>query len=96
MNTKANTTSKILVKALTELYPIHQLYYTSYTSFQTFVSIEDAFKAFSRPVLKMSSTCLQRSHFTSSKKSWKRLEDTSKMSYKDIWEDQKLLHWRGL
>ena len=39
-------------------------------------------------VLKTSSTSLQRNNFTSSKTSWRRLED--------VLEDEKLLRWRRL
>ena len=41
-----------------------------------------------RHVLKTSSTRLQRNNFTSSKTSWRRLED--------VLEDEKLLRWRRL
>ena len=51
---------------------------------QTFVRLETS----SRHVLKTSSTRLQRNNFTSSKTSWRRLED--------VFEDEKLFRWRRL
>ena len=42
---------------------------------QTFVGFQDVLKTSSRYVLKTSSTRLQRNNFTSSKTSWRRLQD---------------------
>ena len=65
----------------------------------------------SRHVLKTSSTRVQRNNFTSSKKSWRRLEDVLQRRFEDVlktpWrplarrledvlEDEKLLRWRRL
>ena len=49
---------------------------------QTFVGLQDVLKTSSRHVLKTSSTRLQRNNFTSSKTSWRRLEDVFKTSHK--------------
>ena len=54
-------------------------------------------------VLKTSSTRLQRNNFTSSKTSWRRLEDvlrpsckTSSRRLQDVAEDEKSLRWRRI
>ena len=45
-------------------------------------------------VLKTSSTRLQRKNFTSSKTSWKRVEDVLQRRFEDVLEDEKFLRWR--
>ena len=56
-----------------------------------------------RHILKTSSIRLQRNNFSSSKTSWRRLEDVLKTSHKTSWrrlegilEDEKLLRWRRI
>ena len=76
---------------------------------QTFVGLQDVLKTSSRHALKTSSTSLQRNNFTSSKTSWRRLEDVLRTRLEDVLktfsrpltrrlqdvlEDEKLLRWR--
>ena len=53
---------------------------------QRFVGLQDVLKTSSRHVSKMSSTPLLRNSFTSSKTSWRRLEDVFKTSRKTSWK----------
>ena len=71
-------------------WPINNVY--QMTTQQTFVGLEDVLKTCSRRVLKTSSTSLQRNNFTSSKTSWRRLEDILQL----VVENEKLLRWRRL
>ena len=70
---------------------------------QTFVALQDVLKTSSKHVFKTSSTRLQRNNFSSSKTSWRRLEDVLKTfsrplarRLQDVLEDEKLLCWRRL
>ena len=62
--------------------PLSEAYSEPLTTEQTFVGLQDVFKTSSRHVLKTSSTWLQRNNFLSFKMSWRRLEDSLKMSCK--------------
>ena len=59
-----------------------------------FVGVQGVLKMSSRHVLKMYSIRLQRNNSSSSKLSWRRLEDDLKKSCKDVVEEEKLLRWR--
>ena len=59
---------------------------TMHRTQQTFVGLQDVLKTSSRPVLKTSSTRLQRNNFSSSKRSSRRLEDISQGVLKTSWK----------
>ena len=76
---------------------------------QTFVGLREVLKTSSRHALKTSLTRLQRNNFSSSKTSWRRLEDVLQIRLEDVlkasWrhlarrpedilKDKKLLCWR--
>ena len=67
---------------------------------QTFVGLQDVLKTSSKHVLKTSSARPQRNNFSSSKTSWRHLEDISQDVFKtssrrlyDVLEDEILLRW---
>ena len=73
------------------IYPLqclgrHQLHVSN--TQQIFVDLQDTLKTSWRHVLKRSSTRLQRNNITSSKTSWRHLQDVK--------FDEKLLRWRRL
>ena len=61
---------------------------------QTFVGLREILKTSSRHALKTSLTRLQRNNFSSSKTSWRRLEDVLQIRPEDVLKDKKLLCWR--
>ena len=64
---------------------------------QTFAGLEDVLKTSPRHVFKTSSTRCQRNNFTSSKTSWRRLEDLSWRRLEDMsWRCLEDMSWRRL
>ena len=63
---------------------------------QTSVGLEDVLKTSSRHVLKTPSIRLQRNNFTSSRTSWRRLEDVLQSRFEDVLKTSSKTSWRHL